>query len=336
MITIYGYTRFSTSLRNLQPINKLLIIITISIGLNKSFEEIVILPLIQSVDTVTKDYKKFYADNYKKQHEEDDITDCVDEVKLNKQKYPLLEFFNYLNIPNFDEFANKYLLLIGNEGVGLPLLDFVLKRHQELAHISSLPTIVDFSNYLMKKFNYKISRDNAITTPMNELFTEDKTIKDMFKEFEDKWNKLKLKEVYVGCQRKNFQKINSDNNLSLFLPNNNKDESGILIAGTMIALAMLQNEFLYIAKKASNPKKSMEEIIAEEKDNMDLIQTVKQDQVIDISKDQILDDIVKNGYVHNYGYGKSREIIYDFEEIEAKLHQYANGKKILNMRSSRL
>ena len=294
------------------------------------FEEIVILPLIQSVDTVTKDYKKFYGDNYQKQHDEDDVTNYVDEIKLNKVKYPLLEFFNYLNLPNFEEFANKYLLLIGNEGVGLPLLDLVLKKHQELANISSLPTIVDFTNYLMKKFNYKISRDYAISTPMTKELTEDETIKEMFKEFEDKWNKLRLQEVRVGCQRRDFQKIDFNNNLSLFLPNNSKDESGILIVGTMIALAKLQNEFLYTAKKASHPKKSMEEIKAEEKDNMDLIQTIKPDQVIDLSKDQILTDIVKNGYVHNFEYGKGREIIYDFEEIEAKLHQYANGKKILN------
>jgi len=43
-----------------------------------------------------------------------------------------------------------------------------------------------------------------------------------------------------------------------------------------------------------------------------------------------MSDIISTGYIHNYEYGKGREIIYDFEEIESRLSQYTIGKKVID------
>jgi len=295
----------------------------------RKFEDQIMIPAIQSINAIIQKYRRNYVEYQAMEEEEDDITIYLDELKLEPKKYPWLQFFNSMKLPSFADFSNQFELLIG-DGKNFPLLDFVLKRHKDLSKISSLPSITDFTNYLMKKFNYQISRDVATTTVLKDLFEADDSLVKKFKDFEANWNQLDLDKVRVHCQEKGFQKLDADKNLSLFLPNINKDESGILIVGTMISLAVLQNEFIYMTKRASNPTKNLETIIKEESENMEILQTVKVDQVINISKEQITKDILQNGYIHNFEYGKGREIIYDFEEIENKLHQYSNGRKIIN------
>jgi hypothetical protein len=319
-----GVVREKTPINTAVALNKL----------EKSFEDQVIFPVIQSVNTVIQKYKQAYVEYHKlideEEEEEEDIGIFVEELQLDQAKYPWLEFFNYMKFPDFTDFSNQFALLIG-DAKNFSLLDFVLKRHEELANITSLPTIVDFTNNLMKKFNYQISRDKASTTLMSSLFEEDEELKKRFKNFENSWNRIqKVQTVRVGCQEKPYKKISDQDTLSLLLPNNNKDESGLIVLGTMIYLAILQNEFIYTAKRANNPNKSLEEIIAGEKTNMEIIQTVQTDQVIHINKNLVMTDIIQSGYIHNFEYGKGREVIYDFEEIEGRLHQYTNGKKIID------
>ena len=239
----------------------------------RSFEDNVVIPVIQSINTTIQQYRQAYIEYNKDLGDEDNIAHYVDELKKDDVKYPFTQYFNFMKFPTFEDFKNQFALVVGDVKA-FPLLDFVLTRHEDLVDISALPKIVSFSNYLMKKYNYQISRDKASTTLIKDLFEEDDSLKKRFEEFKDCWNRLSLKTVRVDCQEKKFQKVSEESPLSLFLPNVQKDESGILLVGTMIALATLQNELVYVSKKAMNPHKSIEEIIEDEKNNMDIVQTV--------------------------------------------------------------
>ena len=297
-------------------------------NLEKTFEETVVDPMIVSASLIIQSYHRNYA-QYNKYLDHEDISLYVDELKENQERFPFLRYFSFLKLPTFKDF-NSCFLLLKDGSKALPLLDLVLKKHRELSNISSLPGIVDFTNILMKKYKYEISKDEAYTTTLREKIKDDSFLRSKYLKFEADWNKLKIETVHVYGQEKKFHEINADYNLSTFLLSTHKDESGNLLVGTMISLANLQNEFIYATKVANNPNKSLETIVQEERTNLDIIQTIRTDQVIDISKDRILSEITHIGYTHNYEYGRGREIIYDFQEIENKLHQYASGIKILN------
>jgi hypothetical protein len=59
--------------------------------------------------------------------------------------------------------------------------------------LSKFSPIIEFTNYLIKKFNLKLRRDEARTMRVGELFNnpeDGKNIKDLWERFKAAWNSL--------------------------------------------------------------------------------------------------------------------------------------------------
>jgi len=315
------------SLQNLIPQNTPLMDKQPLQDFERNFETLIIDPLIQSTHGTIRDFHQTYIEYI--QNSDDDIYPYIAELKQNPQKYPLLGLFNHVKLPSLEDFWQQFILQ-HNNSPAFPLLNLFQEKSHELSHLSSLPVITNFTNYLMNQFNYQISRDQANSTQIQNFLDQDPKLNKLFETFEEKWNTLPFKTVQMQCHKKDFQQISSENNLSLFLPNINKDESGILMIGIMKSLADLHNEFIYVSKHAQNPSKTFEAIFDEEKNHMRLLQKVKPDHMVEIDNSKLLRDIIKFGCIHHYQYGKSKEIAYDFERVEHGLHHYSQGRKVLN------
>ncbi|RZJ98321.1 MAG: hypothetical protein EOO46_25095, partial [Flavobacterium sp.] len=157
-----------------------------------SFEAEIIDPLIQSTHGTIQEFNRNYIEYI--QESDADIYPYIAELKQNTQKYPLLEYFNYIKLPSLQDFWQQFTLLHSNSSA-FPLLNLLQEKIYELSYLPSLPIITNFTNYLMKKFNYQISRDQANSTQIKDFFDQDPKLQDLFATFENKWNILPFESV---------------------------------------------------------------------------------------------------------------------------------------------
>ena len=296
--------------------------------LEKRFEELVINPLIESPASVIQDYQRKYL-GYNKYLNEEDISVYVDELRENDVQYPFLKYFGFLKIPTFEDIIDDFLLKMSSSET-TPLLDLVLRRHKELSNLSLLPRVVDFTNLLLRKFNHQISIDEANSKRLFEVLKDDNLLQSKFAELEADWNTSTIQAIPTRFGEKQLEKISSKESLSFFLPSLQNDGDRARVAELTVHLASLHNEFVHIVNRANRPSESLGDIIQMERNTMDPIQTIEPYQVVDTSKDRIFSDFINTGSIHSYAYGLGGEVHYDFEEIESKLNQYANGLKILD------
>ncbi|CAF1079402.1 unnamed protein product [Didymodactylos carnosus] len=106
--------------------------------------------------------------------------------------------------------------------------------------------------------------------------------------------------------------------LAYFLLNTSKDNSSLSILACLQTLAKLQNNLINYYKQVTNPHS-----LNNDNETQQLaipIQKLKQEHLLVLNTDTI-DHILnnENGFIINYEYGKTKEIIFDYDEIETKL-----------------
>ena len=292
------------------------------INFEQIFEEIIVLPMIVSVPSIIQNYKQRYYNI--KNNGEENVIDYISEVKLNDEKYPFLEHFSLLKSPTVSDFEAQFQLFHGENPEKFPLLKLFFD--EDISKINHLATIIAFSNELINKFQYQITREEAQCLKIKEI----STLKNNFSDVVRAWNSLNIKEVVVDCYRKKVQKIDESIMLAFFLPNQVKDDSGLTILGVLCTLIENYNNFIYQARMSEKPGKSLQKIIEEEKNIKCQVFQSPKETLIQIDTNEILRNIVEVGYMNNFEYGKGKEIYYDFEEMEGFLRDFALGKNILS------
>ena len=216
---------------------------------SKNFiENNLILPHIDSIIAEIREYKSCYIDFVYGQNKTDILTNFIDELVQDDNKYPLLNYFNITNIHsiNIIDHYHVKLQLLPNFDKIYPLTTFLLKNLSNYDNIQYLYPIIKLTNYFIQNFNHRIERKNANTTEISHYIHNDPILKIIYQEFLNVWNKINLNEIFFEQKKVNFQNIKSrynfDNhtNISMFLLNKSNDSKSMIIFACLQTLANLQ------------------------------------------------------------------------------------------------
>jgi hypothetical protein len=296
------------------------------VQLEKLLEEKLIFNHIDSIVNELNQYKIAYAEYIKQRNEETTFDDFVHEIFQDENKYPLLDFFNVTNIYTSNP-INEFSIRLHNIPYGdknYPVTTFLIKRLNHYANIQYLYPIITFTNYLIEKFNHRIKRNDASETPILYYLThgsDTETINRLYKEFLHAWYKLNLNEVRYGCQTTKFERTSPEEDfarntkIAMLLLNTSKDDSSILLAACLRTIGELQNEIVhFFHNKIVNDADSNRY-----RENAIPIQSIRSEHILHLDGNFISTKLITDGFTVNYQYGKSKDIIYDYEEIEITL-----------------
>ncbi|CAF4176985.1 unnamed protein product, partial [Rotaria sp. Silwood2] len=281
---------------------------------------------IESIANEINQYKIAYNEYIRQQNQEASFEDFFDEISQDENKYPLLNFFNVTNIYTsnpIDEFRIRLQTIPYGDKI-YPITTFLMKRLSDYANIQYLYPIVTFTNYLIEKFNHRIKRNDASETTISYYLTHGsdcETIAQLYDGFIQAWYKLNLNELQYGCQPTKFElplsqeDFATNTKLAMVLLNTTKDESSILLAACLRTIGQLQNEIVHffhnkIVNDADNNRYHQNAIP---------IQSIRPEHILRLDADVISTKLITDGFTISYQYGKSRDIIYDYEEIEITL-----------------
>ncbi|CAF1266229.1 unnamed protein product, partial [Rotaria magnacalcarata] len=296
------------------------------IELEKLIEERLIFAHINSVPTEINEYKRSFAEYTQKQSESSRLEYFVDELFENEPKYPLLKFFNLTNIyatNPIEKFRTKLQAIPYSEKL-YPITTFLMNRLETYENIQYLYPIVTFTNYLIHKFNHRLKRNDAAVQTIEYYLTNGpdcETTSKLYKSFLDAWYELNLKEVRYDCQTAKLEHVQEKENfakntmIAVVLLNASKDATSILLAACLITIGKLQNEVVnYFHNTLSTDlsgRRRQEHIVP--------VQSIRREHLFEINADEISQQLVTDSFMINYEYGKSRDIIYDYDEIELVL-----------------
>ncbi|CAF4915976.1 unnamed protein product [Rotaria sp. Silwood1] len=305
------------------------------IEFEKSIEEKIILPHIRSVADEINEYKAAYDKFISKEELDFEFDSYISELRENEQRFPLLNFFNITTIQTvnpLDEFLTKIQLIPQSHSM-YPVTSFLMEKLQTYVNIQHLYPIVTFINYLIEKYNHRIKRNDASENTIAFYLNKDPidaTMSQLYRHFVHAWCKLDFLQVRFGCQTVKLEQNREPETFAqrtkfaAVLLNTSKDMSSIVLAGCLKTMGELQNEIVtfYQNEIYANTVKIPRTVP---------IQSIQPRHVLCLDKDDISKKLIANGFTINYQYGKSQEIIYDYEEIESTLRNLINGLPLIDV-----
>ena len=301
----------------------------------KLIEEHLILPYIRSVTDVISEYKSTYTNFIRIEDEDVAIDAYVNELRENDEIYPYVSFFNVTTVFTVNplhEFLVK-LDLIPDTSKVYPITIFLMKRLNIYSNIQYLYSIVIFTSYLIEKYNYRIKRTDAAEKTIDYYLRNDdsdhETVTHLYQNFVHAWYQLTFDKVQFGCQTATIERIGEvkdfarNAKFATVLLNTSKDKSSIALAGCLRTMAELQNEVVHFYHRNIYTNTQPQRIVS--------LQAVQPEHVLRLNADEISTKLITNGFTINYRYGKSKEIIYDFEEIESTLRNMISGLPLIDV-----
>ena len=295
------------------------------IELERMLEQKLIFPHIDSVSNEIGEYKKAYAQFNQERDAKPSLNHFIDELFEDEKQYPLLNLFNVTTFHTsnlLDEFILKMQTLPDAEKA-YPLTTFLFKRFDDYMNIQYLYSIVLFSNYLIEKFNHRIKRNDAAERKIEDYLRDghdQHVMQQLYEQFLHSWYAINLKEVRYGCQAPKFQltlpkeKFAEHTSIATLLLNTSRDESSLLLAATLKTIGELQNEIVNYFHNA------VEHLTEKETRRKHIpLQSIRAENILHLDRNELSQKLVDDSLVLNYQYGKSRDLIYDYEEIEITL-----------------
>ncbi|CAF2688702.1 unnamed protein product [Rotaria sp. Silwood2] len=291
-----------------------------AIRIEQLIEQKLIFKHIDSIDNEITEYKKAHAELIQKQQS---LESFIDELFENEQRYPYLNFFNITTFHTSNplvEFTLKLENLPFAERT-YPVSTYLLQRLNDYTNIQHLYSIVAFSNYLIEKLNYRIKRIDAVQTKMIHYLTQDNDrdiTKPLFEKFLEAWYALTFKEVRYGCQKLKFEhavpreKFAENTSIAMLLLTSSRDDS-ILLPACLKTIAELQNELVNYFQN------TIETTTTIETKGKCVLQSIRPEHIFSLNRNDFSRKLINDSLVLNYQYGKSKDIIYDYEEIEITL-----------------
>ena len=210
-----------------------------------------------------------------------------------------------------------------------------MKDLSQYDNIQYLYPLVEFTNYFIKNFNYRIKRNDAISTKISQFFKDDSNLNKIYKQFLDGWYKIALSQVYFDQRKYEFSHSQSkyafknQANVSMFLLDPSSDSDSRIVLACLLTLADLQNDIiksLNINYKDTNDK-DFSHIIP--------LQSIQKKHLFQYDTNKIRKLLVERGLMINYTYGMSKEIIYDYKEIEWTLTNEINCLPLVDAKNMR-
>jgi hypothetical protein len=303
--------------------------------LEQMIEQRLIFTHIDSVTNEIAEYKKAYAQFIQERDSKPSLDSFIDELFEDETQFPLLNYFNVTTFHTsnlLDEFILKMQTLPYAERA-YPVTTFLFKRFNDYNNIQYLYPIVIFTNYLIEKFNYRIKRIDAAETNIDHYLTtgnDQHIIRQLYEDFLHAWYALNLKEVRYGCQAPKFELIvpnerfAESTSIATLLLNTSKDESSLLLAASIKTIAELENEIVNYFHN------TVEHVGTETKRKHVPLQSIRLENILCLDRNELSQKLVDDSLVLNYQYGKGRDIIYDYEEIEITLRNMISSLVLID------
>jgi len=260
------------------------------------------------------------------------IQETSDVNQLSYKIYPLIKYFNVVNYPNENDFNRKFKLIPERQEkypVITSYLNAIQDKKNSINSISEIFNLITpFTNYVIEKYNNKISRQEAKNKIIEDELKDDVCMKTLFKSFQKGWKKIYKKLPNYDCHGEMKPKwISKTDYLAYVLNDRYEDDYGKYIATAFKLIITSQNEFLTPLISDEN------RIIVQKANSKDIVTLQIENDNFDSFEDIIctfffnrINNYSKNGRnVVNYQNGK-----YDFDAIENELSKILlSGKKLL-------
>jgi hypothetical protein len=299
------------------------------VQIEQLIEQRLIFPHVDSIMNEIGNYRRAYVDLVQKFDTEISLSNYIDELRQNNERYPLLSYFNVnriLTANPLDEFRLKMRSLPFGDKM-YPLSTFLLKRLDEYANIQYLYPIMEFSKYLIDKYNHRIQRNNAAVMTIADVLRkgdlDSQNMSVLFDQFADAWYKINIKTVRHGCQTRELlrshprEEFASKTSLACVLLNKSKDDSSLLLTACIHTLAEMQNDIVaYFRKVVVNETVLNTRVF---------LNAIRPEHMLQLDESEINNKLVRDGFVINYEYGQGRDLIFDYEEIEMEMRKLVSS-----------
>ncbi|CAF4175411.1 unnamed protein product [Rotaria socialis] len=307
----------------------------------KEFEKQLIFNYISSISNDIKLYLKKYAELARKQSEVP-LINFIDEIAENEQRFPLLTYFNATDIYTTNPIAKLLMKLenVPHANTLYPMTTTIIENLEEYANIRYVYPIVSFTNYLIDKFDHRIKRNDAASATIVNCFENDelntmqnvyldndqerKAMVKLYETFRDAWYKLTLKKVQYGCHQEvldlnNVKKEDfaKSTKLAMVLLNISKDNSSILIAACLRTIGELQNKIVNYFHQTCGSDVKQKQL----GEHTVPLQGIRPEHILRLNAYDLSSKLILDCFTINYHCGMSKDLIFDYEEIEMTLRK---------------
>ncbi|ORX57745.1 hypothetical protein BCR36DRAFT_318513 [Piromyces finnis] len=286
-------------------------------------------------------YQKDYMTNNKTilEIEDDTIKSILQETSninnLPSETYPLIKYFNAADYPNYEKFFEQFNS-INNCVSQYPVITNYINATQEeekFQFLENFHLINPFVNYLLSKYNNKISRKKAKEKKLYEAFEDNENnneMKKLYKHFKKGWRNIYNKLSNYDCNGqlppKNLSKKDC---LAFFLNDKFENNYGKYIATAYKDFITYQNEFLKPLIKDNSNNEYLYAYSNQIKKEV-VIQRANKKEVVSLHIENDLfdsfEDIIYSFSYRNYNFNDKsinylnyKEIKFDFNSIEMEL-----------------
>jgi hypothetical protein len=312
------------------------------ITFEKDFEKELIFCHIGSISNDIKLYLKTYTERNREQKDQSALTNFIDEIVENEQRFPLLTYFNTTDIGTTNS-IDKLRLKLKNVPYThklYPVTTFIIENLEKYANIRYVYPIVSFTNYLIDKFNHRIKRNDAASATIENCFRKDdsnvipniyfendqerETMIKLYDAFIDAWYKLTLRKVQFGCHHVelNLNSVEKENfakktKLAMVLLNISKDNSSILLAACLRTIGELQNKIVNYFRQTFDTDLKQNQL----QEHIIPLQGIRSEHTLRLSSHDLSSKLILDCFTINYRYGMSKDLFFDYEEIEMTLRK---------------
>ena len=290
--------------------------------------------IIPCSSTITEDiehYRRAYAEYVDKDRDSHRLISVIEERVKDNIRYPYLNFFNLNSLVKSNCLKNftRTLEAMDQTENNYPLTIYLLKRVKEWSDIPQLFPLMQFLNHIRDRFNYRIRRQEAIDTRISLCFNEShyKEGKDLFDKFVDAWKKIRLREVRSGFQQIPLDPhLISEKSLAFFALDASQDDSGSILVAKLQALGQLQNSLVnYFHQQVLQSNTDENEI------RQLPLHKIREEHLFNFNQDELTKILFQYALVMNFAYGQSKELIYDYEEIELTLRSLVHRLPLIDV-----
>ena len=247
--------------------------------------------------------------------------------QIYKNNFPDIELFINTLTPNIEIFKKNFGM-ISNPEDKYPLLNIILSQDMKIIELlKEIAKINRLSNYLMKKYNLKYSRESADNIKISSLSIYNE-IKDYISDFINAWHKIRpiirnYGNKKFGKNNSYFTEININSPISYFFVDEGEFGYGMVLAAIYKKSIELQNIFL---NQIIYSKSEILSCFKEEINQEIMIQEATINEIINLDKinNNILLNIIIKNTLPNIFNNEEREITIEFDTICTFQHNYEN------------
>ena len=268
-----------------------------------------------------------------------------------EDKYPFLKYFIFTKYPTEEHFISELYKIYNYEKLYPLCTSYVNPKNDKIELLKYLPKYNKFVNFMINKYSYKISRNEAYRKKLidEDIYKNDENnFKKILKDFLEIWDKIKQYSIQYKCHKMDEEILHAKMPLSHFLIDDGEIGKGMFLAAGYKSFIKWQNDFLEpITQALDNNNRGILYYFNKNLKNRIDVQKVNDNEII--KKDfaditfyiNFLHLIYLNSYRNIYyingnnnikiNYLNYNNFVFDFDKIEEELGKILlTGKRLFN------